>query len=449
MLKFSAKILVFVCVLFTFSQALAARVASLYDVEIPVVNESTETRKRSFDQGLDEVFIRISGDSVVMDKLKRPSSSRYVKQFSYEPVTASATNADTNKNTNKDGEILTHRLKIHYNGRLMEKYLLDNGFPVWGEYRPKVVVWLVVRDGRNEYVLKSSDQSLLKAATTKALARRGIPVHWPSYDDKDKKALNVADIRGGFKEPVLNASRRYSSGPALTGSMIWNGKQWHSSWSLFVEGEAHHWNLDGVDHKQLINKTVDQAADVLGVVFAVRDAANKPQAVAIQLDIQAVNSIEQYRYVENYLSGLSAVESVKPFKVDGQHAVFEVSLRSNEEDLFSLINNDAQLIQVKAPEIEPHIIAEKKPANESVGEPIVSEPVVDEPIVSEPIVSEPIVNEPGSVIEKDTTSDVVAEATVTKEGATATATVTEAENSDDYLPPLKQMPIYYYRLNRQ
>jgi hypothetical protein len=410
MLKFSAKILVFVSILFVFSQALAGRVASLYDVEIPVADESTETRKLAFDQGLDEVFVRISGDSIVMDKLKRPPSSRYVKQFSYEPMSSPMKNAVTNK----DRETLTHHLKIQYNGRLMEKYLLDNGFPAWGQYRPDVVVWLVVRDGRNEYVLKDSDQSLLKTATAEALSRRGIPVRWPLYDDKDKKVLNVADIRGGFKEPVLNASRRYSSGPALTGSMIWNGKQWQGGWSLLVEGENRHWNLDDADHKQLINRAIDQAADVLGGFFAVRNAANKQQAVTIQLDIQAVNSIEKYRYVENYLSGLSAVAKVKPFKVDGQHAVFEVSLRSDEEDFLNLIKHDAQLIEVKVQKIKTQEIFENKPVNAPVNTPA---------------------NAPASVVQKDIAIDVVAEET-------------EAEKSDIYLP-LKQVPVYYYSLKPQ
>jgi hypothetical protein len=422
MLTFFAKTLVFFSILFAFNQALAGRVASLYDVEIPVVNESAAVRTQAFDQGLDEVFKRKSGDSIVMDKLKRPPSSRYVKQFSYEPMSSPMENADTNK----DGETQTHRLKIHYNGRLMEKYLLENGFPAWGEYRPDVVVWLVVRDGRNEYVLKGSDQSLLKKATDEAMARRGIPVSWPLYDNKDKKALNVADIRGGFKQPVLKASRRYSRGPVLTGSLIWNGKQWQSGWSLLVEGENRHWNLDDVDHKQLINKSIDQAADVLGVFFAVHNAADKQQDVNIRLDIQAVNSIEKYRYVENYLTGLSAVEKVKPFKVDGQNAVFEVSLRSNEEDFFNLIKNGAELVEIKAPPAKAQVIPDNKPVN---------------------------------VVEKDSTAGIVAEATETKD----IKETKEVEKNDAYLPlsqlplsqlpvyqePVYQVPVYYYRLNRQ
>ena len=267
-------------------------------------------------------------------------------------------------------------------------------------------------------MLKGSDKSLLKTATDKALTRRGIPVLWPLYDKKDKKALNVSDIRGGFKGPVLNASRRYSSGPALTGSMIWNGKRWQGGWSLLVEGENRHWNLDDADHKQLINKAIDQAADVLGGFFAVRNAANKQQAVAIRLDIQGVSSIEKYRHVEDYLSGLSAVEKVKPFKVDGQNAVFEVSLRSNEEDFVNLIKREARLIEVKVKKIKTQEIFENKPATVPATVPA---------------------NAPASVVtsvdQKDIAIDVVTEET-------------EAEKSEVSLP-IKHLPVYYYRLKLQ
>jgi len=86
MLKSIAKILVFVSSFIVFNPLIAGNVTTLYNVDILVADESAETRNQAFDQGLDEIFIRISGDSIVMDSLKRPTASRYVKQFSYEPV---------------------------------------------------------------------------------------------------------------------------------------------------------------------------------------------------------------------------------------------------------------------------------------------------------------------------------------------------------------------------
>jgi hypothetical protein len=137
MLKSIAKVLVFVSSFFVFNPLMATNMATLYDVDIRVADESAETRDQAFNQGLDEIFIRISGDSIVMDSLKRPAASRYVKQFSYEPV------AEAETDTESEEEQLMHILKLQYNGHAMEKYLLENGFPVWGKHRPDVVVWVV------------------------------------------------------------------------------------------------------------------------------------------------------------------------------------------------------------------------------------------------------------------------------------------------------------------
>lgn len=353
-LNFKAKTIVFSCLLFAFGQAVADHAITLYKVDVLVADESADTRWRAFKEGLDEVFIRISGDSIVMDKLKRPAASRHIKQYSYDPVAKPVTNAQ--------GETLNYRLKIQYNGSSMEKYLLDNGFPVWGEHRSDLVLWLAVRDGRNEYVLKSADNSLIKATADDALERRGIPDRWPLYDYKDKKILTIADIRGGFQDPVAKASTRYGSGPALTGSLIWNGKLWQSSWSLLMAGKNSnkHWSIEDADYDRLINKAVDQAADAMGLVFAVHNIDKNRQLAAVHIEVQAVSSIEKYRRVEDYLSDLRAVETVVPLAVDGQNAIFKVMLLSTESDFLNLIKNDAELVEAEAikPEVDTLEIAQ-------------------------------------------------------------------------------------------
>jgi len=402
MLKSIAKILFFVSSFFVLNPLIAGNVTTLYDVDILVADESVKTQDLAFDQGLDEIFIRISGDSIIMDSLKRPTASRYVKQFSYELV------AEPETDTDSEGEPLTHILKLQYNGHAMEKYLLENGFPVWGRYRSDVVVWVVVRDGKNEYVLKSDDQSMVKTAINKALTRRGIPERWPIYDANDKKILSVADIRGGFKEPVVDASKRYSKGPALTGSIIWNGKQWQSSWGLMMNQEDRHWSVDAADYNHLIENAIDQAGDVLGSVYAIHRNAGDQQFVTIQVEMQSVSSIEKYRYIENYLANLNIVEHSRPLKIDAQSAVFEVTLSSTEDDFLNVIKSDAAFSEIKIPVAED--VAPVKVKTAAPIEAVSKENISDEAKSSE-----------------KKTDDIVSPVVVEE-------------------PPVKQIPIYRYKL---
>lgn len=344
----------------------AGQVSALYDVEVLVTDESTSVRQQAFTEGMKEIFIRIAGDSVVMDKLEHPAANQYVKKFSYAPVKKTS--------TNEKGEVLSRRLKIKYNGSLMEKYLRDNGFSVWGEHRSDVMVWIAVRDGKNEYVLKDTDRSLIKSVTNAALIRRGIPGVWPLYDSKDKKKISIADLRGGFEDQVVEASKRYSRGPILTASLSWNGKQWQSRWSLLMATGNSHWSFAGKSYKSLINKAVNQAADTMGAVFAVRGMVNNQSFSSIQLNVQAVNSIEKYRRVENYLANLSAVEQTKVLDVDGQSITFELMLRSNEVELLNIIKNGGKLAKTQAIKIE------QKPAPISDPMPVLIDGKVAQPV---------------------------------------------------------------------
>jgi len=408
MFNFKAKTFVFFSLLLLFTQATAGGNSALYNVEVLVPDESADTRWRVFKEGLDEVFIRISGDSFVMDKLKRPPASRYIKQYSYDPV--------ANPVVNDNDEILAHRLKIQYNGSAMAKYLRDNGFPVWGEHRPDVIIWLAIRDGRNEYVLKDNDQSLLKTAADAALHRRGIPDRWPLYDYQDRKLLKVADIRGGFRDPLRKASKRYGHGPVLAGSLIWNGRVWQSSWSLLMADVNRHWSIEDVDYNQLINKAVDQAADAMGVVFAIHGVGKNQQQATVRLQVQAVDSIEKYRKLENYLRDLSAVAQITPVQADGQNVMFDVTLRSNKDEFFNLIKNDAELIEAAPVELPP--------AEAEIVEPPATESATPTPVEKN----------------ADSSDSVGAE----NNTAPAPPTVDVAEQP---APQVPQTPVYYYRLN--
>jgi len=339
MFTLKAKIIIFLLLALTANPLMAELVRSLYELEILVADESADTRQVAFTRGLDQVFIRISGDSTIMSRLKRPPSSRYVQQFSYTPLELAE--------ISEQGEALNHRLKIRYNGKRMEKYLLDNGFSVWGEHRSDTVIWLAIRDGTNEYVLKDTDQSLLKTAVDEAMTRRGVPERWPLNDYKDRKNLKVADIRGGFKDPLMNASSRYGRGPVLAGSMIWSGQQWQSSWSLLMPSAEHYWSQSNGDYTQLIDAAIDRAADAMGSVYAINSSAEDQLMATVRLDVQSVTSVGRYRRVENYLKGLTAVDAAVPVYVDGQSAVFQVTLRTQEKAFLNLIKNDAELIEVE------------------------------------------------------------------------------------------------------
>ena len=69
----------------------AVVVEGLFDVEIPVPDETRSIRQAAFADGLGEVLVRVSGDRSILQKLKLPSVNAYVKQFRYVAIEPGAT----------------------------------------------------------------------------------------------------------------------------------------------------------------------------------------------------------------------------------------------------------------------------------------------------------------------------------------------------------------------
>jgi len=327
-------ILFFIPVKSTFS----ASDVELHNVTMKVVDESKSVRTRAFARGLEEVFIRLSGDSIISTRLKMPSPSAYVKQYSYQAI-------ETPEVTS-EGELLTTLITVQYNGTRIVNYLRKNAFPVWGEYRSELVVWLAVRDGRSEYVLKNTDQSLIKNAVDDALTRRGVPTRWPAYDETDKSLLSFSDIRGGFREYLEQASNRYGRGAILSGALSWSGSLWQADWTLLLDSGEYRWNHKNASYSVVINESIDQIVDTMGKTYAVRDIAPEERGEAIHLDVNNIHNIAQYKQVYDYLSSVPAVNTVGITAVNSDRVVFVLRLRSSQQDFLSLLNNDGELQQI-------------------------------------------------------------------------------------------------------
>jgi hypothetical protein len=207
----------------------------------------------------------------------------------------------------------------------------------------------------------------------------------------------------------------------LAGSLIWNGKTWQSSWSLLMANANRHWSIEDVDYKQLINKAIDRAADTMGATYAIHGIGKDQQQATVRLQVQAVDSIQKYRKLENYLRELSAVAQITPLQVDGQSVMFDVTLRSNEEEFFNLIKNDAELIEAAPVEPQP--------------EPEKAEPVAPE--IAAPAAGEQAGGSPG-----------IASGVVVSDTGTENSLASNQPLSDAPEKSAPQTPVYYYRLNQ-
>lgn len=327
-MKFKILFLAFLVVFFTPLTVSAVVVKGLFEVKIPVLDESETVRRAALNDGLVEVLIRVSGDSNIRDKIVAPAADSYVKRYEYLSQAEKGTKGEPSQ-----------QIWVRYNATRILNFLRKQAIPIWGERRNQTVVWLAVSDGRQRYILKNTDVSPLKTKAETILNRRGIPVVWPQLDARDRKNVRFADILVGFTDPVKHASKRYSSGSIVMASLSWNGSEWKGEWTLLMGDETRKWSLNSADYAGLISKAVNLISDTMGEKYAVMEAFDASQHNTIVVEIDRVENVETFRRIEKYLLSLSMVESVQLSHVEPERVFFNLILRSKADDLLNQIKS--------------------------------------------------------------------------------------------------------------
>ena len=317
--------------------AAAVVVKDLFVVEFPVPDQNAQVRTAVFKKGLEQVLIRASGSRTVIQEITPGNAAAYVQQFSYVE----------NQSVEKQGRgqqsfELTYILKVQYNAGKIINLLRDNNQPVWGEHRSESIVWLAVRDGSSRYVLKDSDESLLRDSVELSAVRRGLPLIWPVYDRTDRQQLGFTDVWAAFGDQVRVASKRYTRGPAIVGRLSWTGNEWKGDWSVFVDSSAYSWSLSGSDYNSVISEGIDLSADKIGKHYAVleRDGVNEPDLL---VEINNVDSLQTYHKIQTFLEGLTAVRQAHVARVDDGVVLFRLDLRGDLDDFIRLVSTDRTL----------------------------------------------------------------------------------------------------------
>ena len=326
----------------------AVVVDGLFEVQIPVPDETRRIRQAALADGLAEIMVRLSGDRAILQKIKPPAANAYVKQFRYVEIDLKSTDTASNPADSP----YTHTLWVQYNSTKIMDLLRKNTIPIWGEHRSQAVVWFAVRDGSNQYVLREQDVSLLKTKTNEAFERRGIPAVWPRNDSRDQQQLHFAELWAGFSEPLQKASERYTSGPVISASMTWNGASWVGDWSLFMGDDSRRWTLNDADYTELISQAVDVVADAMGQKFAVLEATDETGLKQILVEVDQVESVKKLRHVQKYLTSLPVVQSMSLSQVEPERVAFKLTLRSEIEDFLKLIQADTQMVPLVTADAE-------------------------------------------------------------------------------------------------
>jgi hypothetical protein len=295
--------------------------AEMYQATAPVADRSEAAQSVAFQNAMRVVLIRVTGRRTAdEDPALAPlvgNARRYVQQYR-----AAA-----------DGQ-----LWVAFDGPAIERWLTQNGQPLWGRERPTTLVLLAVSNGASSGTLiYADDASELKAAVDAAAAARGIPLVWPSAAEASRYHLDFASVNAGSTAAFAEAGRRWGADGVLVGRASGGGVNANIRWTHLFQDRSSEFSgtLEGVN----------RAADLYAGLFAASGGL-----VPVDIEVIGVTDVRDYAGVEAYLASLTFITHVSVESLSGDTIRFRLATRGGLDSLQRALSLNGRLQPVAAGE---------------------------------------------------------------------------------------------------
>jgi uncharacterized protein len=296
--------------------------AEMYQATAPVADRSEAAQTAAFQSAMKMVLIRVTGrrnadEDPALSSLVS-NARRYVQQYRAAP----------------DGQ-----LWVAFDGPFIERWLTQNGQPLWGHERPTTLVLLGVQTGaQGGSVMTTEDSSELKSAIDAAAAARGLPLVWPSGAELQKFHIDYAAVSTGSPSTFAEIGRRMGSDGVLIGRASSASANANIRWTHLYQDRSSEYSgtLEGVN----------RAADLYAGLFAANGAA-----VPVDIEVSGLNDLRDYASLESYLESLtSLILHVSVESLSGDTVRFRLSTRGGLDSLQRALSLNGRLQPVAAGE---------------------------------------------------------------------------------------------------
>ncbi len=319
----------------------AAVVPWLYDVEVPVENQTSSARLKASRVALLQVLTRLTG---LVHVPRYPQIVRalgapdlYYSQFRFVAGPVSVFN---------NGVEAPLSLRIQFEPRSVLRLIKDSALPIWGSNRPLVVAWVVVERGIEREIIATGSTHPLALALQQRAEERGLPILYPLLDLEDQIKVDPAVVWGRMSQILLPASERYGADIVLVGRIQTLGEgSWATNWEFWLDGLVI--PLDRRDFEATLSAAavVDLIADELTQRYAV--LGREPRQIL--LGVSGVASPADYGNLLNYLEALEFVDGVNVAQINADHLGLIVTTRAEPEQLQRLLEVERRLLQPTDP----------------------------------------------------------------------------------------------------
>lgn len=321
----------------------------LYQATIIVESRNNEQeRRRAFSEAMREVLIKVSG----LTSTTNPASIRRALNNPEPYVESWRTQADLQR-LNPDAVVSELReviaIEVNFYESEIQRLLDENNIPVWPVNRPETLVWMVVEDELEERQIVGDD-NLDFEASVNVLQRfaneRGLPLLFPLLDLEDQLRLNVNKLWELDESAILNASQRYQAESVLALRIYRSLSGEILARSLyFFRGNVFSYEEFELSEEDFIRGSINLATNELSQYYSVLISGIENN-LQINMQVDGINSPEDYAGLLNYLDALEGVNSFQLNRVHESSLLLQLDTGGQLRQLVETIALEPSLQEV-------------------------------------------------------------------------------------------------------
>jgi uncharacterized protein len=315
--------------------ARAAPVEWLYDVDVPVTDQSADVRGAAFKQALLVALKRMSGfnevpmNPAVASALESPQ--RFYVEYRYRQEDNPIAGA-------MPAKVLM--LSVRFAENAIQKLIAEAGLPLWSSNRPTTLAWIVVADGETRTVLSASDRSPLSNALRARALERGLPLVLPLMDPDEQLEVSGRVVWGGMTSMLELASERYTPDQILVGRVTHGANNsWGADWQFSEHGNQQQFKFDSPSAEAAAAAVVDRLVDQLVARYAVSSGTQE----RLQIQVNGIAGVTDYGALLKYLGGLEFIDSVRIEEVRPDVVLLSLETHTPWDRLRDLLALDGRL----------------------------------------------------------------------------------------------------------
>ncbi len=309
---------------------------NLYEVTVPVANNSEEARSGALREGLGQVIDRLSGTSgSVSDPQLAPlfrGPTRFIDQFRYE--------------TTPEGL----QIWVRFDKGTLDDAVREQGRSVWRSPRPLTLVWLVIQGAEGTRLVGASDAEA--ALVTTAAQGRGVMARLPLLDLAELGRIRADELWNGGDPVLRELSRRYEAGTVLVARVESAAADaWRGHFALVLGAQSLNWEGSAGSLAELMDGAMGQVANDLAQQFvpaSVQSNGGYGVTGDLRLKISDVLGLGDFRRVRDYLRGLPGVARVQTLAVEPNAMELNLSLTADTQSVLGLIAAGGTLARMQS-----------------------------------------------------------------------------------------------------